>query len=388
MTDVSPNQAMAVGKSNQEAARTQLADWLRQARERSGISIEAVSQETRISKTYILSLESGDLESLPGKVFGRGFIKNITRLLRSDTNEGLRLYDACWENVVISPSTDENPDAKTVSQTDHQKSKKEVLETRMMESDMNSTQFVQKLPARRTSAGQRFSIKLPAWVVHTLVSPQIRLWILTGLATLFVGLVFGRWAAGTLHKNRLAAKTEVAATSAASSMSAPDEAVSGAANSLDADREFAKQTGVTSAVSEADREAAAAGLTATQNQVVTEPATAKSTMPADTGALVSAEDNPLYMPTASSAAFEQVLEVKVSGDVDIKLTIDGKKVDRTKYVPESYRFTFNDRAELHLGDASLVDVIYNGKSLGNLGNKGRRRRIVLQAKASLDDFPQ
>lgn len=388
MTDVSPNQAMAAVKCNQEAARTQLAAWLRQARERSGISIEAVSQETRISKTYILSLESGDLESLPGKVFGRGFIKNITRLLRSDTNEGLRLYDACWDSVVISPSNEESLEPKAAMQTDHQKSKKEALEPRILESDMNSTQFVQKLPPRRASASQRFSVKLPAWLMHTLVSPQIRLWVLTGLATLFVGLVFGRWAAGTLHKNRLSAKTEVPATSATSSTSVADDALTASANSMDADREFAKQTGVTSAVSEADREAAAAGLTASQNQVVTEPATAKSTMPADTGALVSAEDNPLYMPTASSAAFEQVLEVKVSGDVDIKLTIDGKKVDRTKYVPESYRFTFNDRAELHLGDASLVDVIYNGKSLGNLGNKGRRRRIVLQAKASLDDFPQ
>ena len=109
MTDISPNNGTATLAVGPDQARVELSTWLRHERERSGLSIEAVSQETRISKTYILSLESGKLESLPGKVFGRGFVKNITRLLKTDTSEGLRLYDACW-GAPISPVTETKND--------------------------------------------------------------------------------------------------------------------------------------------------------------------------------------------------------------------------------------------------------------------------------------
>jgi hypothetical protein len=99
------------------------------------------------------------------------------------------------------------------------------------------------------------------------------------------------------------------------------------------------------------------------------------------------EDNPLFAPTSSAVAFEQVIELKVTGDTEARVTLDGKKVDQTWYESNSYRFTFNERAEVYLVDASKVDLIYNGKSLGVLGNAGRRRKILFQAKASAEDFP-
>ena len=96
MSESSPNNGSELVLSNKEKARAQFGAWMRQARENTGVSIEAISQETRINKGYILSLEAGELDALPGKVFGRGFIKNITKLLKSDSGECLRLYDACW----------------------------------------------------------------------------------------------------------------------------------------------------------------------------------------------------------------------------------------------------------------------------------------------------
>jgi hypothetical protein len=112
------------------------------------------------------------------------------------------------------------------------------------------------------------------------------------------------------------------------------------------------------------------------------------TAPSESTKTISLEDNPLYLPSDSAGTFEQVLELKVSGDVELRLTLDGKKMSETTFTPDSYRFTFNERAELFILDASQVDVIYNGRSLGVLGNKGRKRRIFFQAKASSSDFPK
>jgi cytoskeletal protein RodZ len=383
MTNVSPNEGLAAVPSNQESARLRLAEWLRQARERSGISIDAVSQETRISKNYILSLESGNLDGLPGKVFGRGFIKNITRLLRTDTNEGLRLYDACWDSLVITPPSEntaaEEKPAEIVAST----VTAAVPKSRRLESEASPAAFVQKMPSKRRAIDSKISLKMPAWIVHTIVSPQIRLWVLTGIATVFVGLVFGRWAAGTLHKNRLVAKSqEVSMVTAKTQI---DER-----SNVDAPlSETEKYAGKPADPMTANKEQSVLAIANPSNtNLNSAPVAAENRGAVATPQASAAEDNPLFMPSTSAAAFEQVIELRVSGDVDVKITMDGKKLEQSKFAPNSYRFTFNDRADLHLGDASLVDVIYNGKSLGSLGSKGRRRRIVLQAKASLDDFPQ
>ncbi len=383
MTNVSPNEGLAAVPSNQESARLRLAEWLRQARERSGISIDAVSQETRISKNYILSLESGNLDGLPGKVFGRGFIKNITRLLRTDTVEGLRLYDACWDSLVITPTSENSAAEEKPAEIVASTLKAAVPKARRVEPESSPAAFVQKMPSKRRAIDSKISLEMPAWIVHTIVSPQIRLWVLTGIATVFVGLVFGRWAAGTLHKNRLVAKSqEVSMVTAKTQI---DER-----SNVDAPlSETEKYAGKPAAPLIANKEQS---VSAMANPPTTNsdsaPATAENRGIAAAPHALDTEDNPLLIPSTSAAAFEQVIELKVSGDVDVKITMDGKKLEQSKFAPNSYRFTFNDRADLHLGDASLVDVIYNGKSLGSLGSKGRRRRIVLQAKASLDDFPQ
>lgn len=256
---------------------------------------------------------------------------------------------------------------------------------RLMTKDFPLAGEKPRLPSNQKSIHTRGSIKLPAWLVHSFVSPQIRLWVLAGLATVFVGLVFGRWAAGTLHKGRLTASQVATSTMQSglekSSLPSVDRTM------VDQEMAMPEAEASTTTAAEADNTAPPANLSM-QNPVSSSTQVTAGTTMVSGNSVAADEDNPLYMPSASAAAFEQVLEVKVTNDVDIKLTIDGKKVERTRYLPDTYRFTFNDKAEISLGDASMVDVIYNGKSLGVLGSKGRKRRIFLQAKATSEDFPQ
>jgi hypothetical protein len=48
----------------------------------------------------------------------------------------------------------------------------------------------------------------------------------------------------------------------------------------------------------------------------------------------------------------------------------------------TYKYEFVDTAELLVFDASAVDIRFNGKSLGNLGTKGRVRRLSFAARRS------
>jgi DnaJ-class molecular chaperone len=57
---------------------------LKRIREYKNISLELMSKETRISRTYISALESDDFSELPATVFIRGFIVQVARALALD----------------------------------------------------------------------------------------------------------------------------------------------------------------------------------------------------------------------------------------------------------------------------------------------------------------
>jgi cytoskeletal protein RodZ len=57
---------------------------LRQERLRQGLSLEAISTQTRISQRFLRSIEAGDLASLPGILFARNFVRQFAVLLGMD----------------------------------------------------------------------------------------------------------------------------------------------------------------------------------------------------------------------------------------------------------------------------------------------------------------
>lgn len=71
---------------------SQLGERLREARESQGISISQAAVETRILQRYIVALEDGDFQHLPGDVYARGFIRNYTEYLGIASDELIELY--------------------------------------------------------------------------------------------------------------------------------------------------------------------------------------------------------------------------------------------------------------------------------------------------------
>jgi hypothetical protein len=56
--------------------------FLRHIREARGVSIEEVTQATKITKAYILAIEEENYSKLPAAVFIRGFVSQLARLLK------------------------------------------------------------------------------------------------------------------------------------------------------------------------------------------------------------------------------------------------------------------------------------------------------------------
>ncbi len=71
---------------------SQLGERFRQAREARGLSITEVSTATRILPRYLQAIEAGDVASLPGDVYARGFIRNYAQLLGLPAEEMIALY--------------------------------------------------------------------------------------------------------------------------------------------------------------------------------------------------------------------------------------------------------------------------------------------------------
>jgi len=69
-----------------------LGDALRLQREAMGVTLPQAAEDTRIREKFLLAIESGDYQSLPGTVYTKGFLRNYAGYLNLDAEEMLALY--------------------------------------------------------------------------------------------------------------------------------------------------------------------------------------------------------------------------------------------------------------------------------------------------------
>lgn len=87
---------------------SQLGERLRAAREEQGITIGQAAVETRILQRYLVALEDGDYQHLPGDVYARGFIRNYAAYLGLPAEEVVELYRrerGASEPIRVVPAT-------------------------------------------------------------------------------------------------------------------------------------------------------------------------------------------------------------------------------------------------------------------------------------------
>jgi cytoskeleton protein RodZ len=74
-------------------AHTGLGPYLKEARERAGMTLDELARRTRIRRQNLESLEKGDWEALPSDLYVRGFVKLVCREFGLSPEKALRLYE-------------------------------------------------------------------------------------------------------------------------------------------------------------------------------------------------------------------------------------------------------------------------------------------------------
>jgi len=79
---------------NTEKESFAFGSYLQSIRLEKKISLEKISEETRIGMSNLQHIEKEDLEALPAEVFVRGFLRSFARAVGADEDEAVRLYQA------------------------------------------------------------------------------------------------------------------------------------------------------------------------------------------------------------------------------------------------------------------------------------------------------
>jgi cytoskeleton protein RodZ len=71
-------------------------DKLRREREMRGVTLEEISESTKIGTRSLRALEQEDFEKLPGGIFNKGFVRAYSRFLGLDEEQTVADFDLAW----------------------------------------------------------------------------------------------------------------------------------------------------------------------------------------------------------------------------------------------------------------------------------------------------
>ena len=74
-------------------------------REKAGVDIDAIVEETKVSRRVFEALESGRYQLLPEKVFCRNFLRQYLQIIGIEDSQYLEDFDRAWERFEMSSGT-------------------------------------------------------------------------------------------------------------------------------------------------------------------------------------------------------------------------------------------------------------------------------------------
>ena len=90
--------------------------YLRELRQRRGVSLEEIARTTRVAQRYLEAIETEAFETLPAPVFIRGFIRAYCQALGEPPEEALAVYDGREARTVPTAPHPVPPRATTDSE--------------------------------------------------------------------------------------------------------------------------------------------------------------------------------------------------------------------------------------------------------------------------------
>ncbi len=309
---------------------------LRKLREDKGLSLHDLSQITRIQQNYVEALEAGRLGDLPGLFFINSFIRYIGKELRAE-NELIK-------EICSLTSTPANPNQEpstidlnltTTNGVPGKKSKRSAASpAKWPPREALLKAALPKLRQKGQSL-QLIALSTVNWASMKKASKYMRFF---AVACLLIAGMIGLWKFGKklIHHNE------------------------------------AMTTTTTTTVK--------GTVTATPISTNSEPKPDVATTTPDSTAALEGAPLETVAPDLAVAAQpvdrRAKLDFIVKAPVDIRKSCDGLSSERLSLNPGQHTYLFEDQCELMIYDAGSVEVFFNDKPVGSLGQKNRIRRLA------------
>jgi cytoskeleton protein RodZ len=285
-------------------------DRLRREREMRGITLDEITESTKISRRHLEALESEHFDQLPGGVFNKGFVRAYARFLGIDEDQAVADYSA---------ANNEQPEPENKFPLEiHEEPKRQ-------------------LNPRRSKIPLVFAV--------------------AALAGVLVG--YGFWTKSKPHGSA-AVETQPSASTVNEPMAPAPQAVGGSSSeSVKTSAQSAPSKPATKPIpQEAEDVQASSAHT--------------STATADVSA-----DPPPSSVEKQNAFFVQV---KAKEDSWVSIVADGKSVmQRVLAADKQKKIKAGKTLILRTGNAGGIEVSFNGRPLGALGNENEPRTLTFNA---------
>jgi len=293
-------------------------DRLRREREMRGITLDEITESTKISRRHLEALESEHFEQLPGGVFNKGFVRAYARFLGIDEDQAVADYSA---------ASNEQPEPENKFPLEiHEEPKRE-------------------LNPRRSKVPLVFA--------------------LAALVGVLVG--YGFWMKSKQHASATVEPRPAAPASAVTEPKAqapaPQPEISSSAEPAKTSTDSAPSKPATKPVPQE---------VAHETEAVQPSSGHTSTAAGD----VSAD------PSPSSAVKENALFVQIKAKEDswVSIVADGKSVmQRVLTADKQKKIKAGKSVILRTGNAGGIEVSFNGRPLGALGNENEPRTLTFNA---------
>lgn len=350
-------------------------DKFRKAREKKEISLDAVSNVTKISARMLQAIEEEQFDQLPGGVFNRGFIRAYAKHLGMDAEEAVTDYLAClrqaqidahevWEPegpaLVRTPGTRTAPPEKRFNEPSKTAGKPEPA------SKAQPALQVEELPDLQLPRAER--VRSSRSDLAGSSSPEIP-WRILAIAAVAVVLAAILWIRRS-HPHTAAASTPPTKVETAAVVPAPPATTPG---------KVAAASAPPSSTATAATPSASTPKTPAAHPSA--PANANSSKPGGEENDVTVRT--LQKPPSSTASQAQVplrLVIRATETSWISIIADGQTVNReTLIAPAHASVRASHEIVARIGNAAGVTFLWNGQEIRADGAEGEVKTFVFDA---------
>lgn len=81
--------------------RLEFGEWLRRQRERQGISLKAIADQTKVSASLFAALERGDCSRWPSGIYSRAWVRNYAIVVGLDPEVATERFSLCFAETAF-----------------------------------------------------------------------------------------------------------------------------------------------------------------------------------------------------------------------------------------------------------------------------------------------